>query len=157
MAVQKSLYKLAASFFWLGNIPVAPGTAGSVAGFLILYAVHDSITARFAATAILLALAFAVCGPAERIYKKKDDQRIVIDEVCASMLVMPALALPLHWHHWAAGFIFFRIFDIIKPPPAQGLQRLNGSTGIILDDVAAAGYAHICVLAIMAAEAALTR
>ena len=45
----------------------------------------------------------------------------------------------------AAGFLLFRIFDVLKPPPANGLQRLGGGLGILVDDLIA-GLMALAVL-----------
>jgi phosphatidylglycerophosphatase A len=65
----------------------------------------------------------------------KDPQFVVIDEVAGQITAL--IAVPLAWKTLLAGFILFRIFDIIKPPPVRQLERLPEGTGIVLDDVAA--------------------
>jgi phosphatidylglycerophosphatase A len=69
----------------------------------------------------------------------KDPQFVVIDEVAGQLIAL--IAAPLTWKTFLAGFILFRAFDIIKPPPARQLERLPEGTGIVLDDVAAGIYA----------------
>jgi phosphatidylglycerophosphatase A len=49
--------------------------------------------------------------------------------------------------HVMLGFIFFRVFDIVKPFPARLFQnRLPGGYGIVLDDVVAGIYANLLLL-----------
>ena len=71
----------------------------------------------------------------------KDPQFVVIDEVAGQLIAL--IAVPLAWKTFLAGFILFRVFDIIKPPPVRQLERLPEGTGIVLDDVAAGIYALI--------------
>jgi phosphatidylglycerophosphatase A len=71
----------------------------------------------------------------------KDPQFVVIDEVAGQLIAL--IAVPLAWKTFLAGFILFRVFDILKPPPVRQLERLPEGTGIVLDDVAAGIYALI--------------
>lgn len=70
---------------------------------------------------------------------RKDPQFVVIDEVAGQLIAL--FAAPLAWKTFLAGFILFRAFDIIKPPPVRQLERLPEGTGIVLDDVMAGIYA----------------
>ena len=56
-------------------------------------------------------------------------------------VLITLIAVPLAWKTFLAGFILFRGFDIIKPPPVRQLERLPEGTGIVIDDVAAGVYA----------------
>jgi phosphatidylglycerophosphatase A len=69
----------------------------------------------------------------------KDPQFVVIDEVAGQMVAL--IAVPLAWKSFLAGFILFRAFDIVKPPPVRQLEALPEGTGIVLDDIAAGLYA----------------
>jgi phosphatidylglycerophosphatase A len=69
----------------------------------------------------------------------KDPQFVVIDEVAGQLVAL--IAVPLAWKTFVAGFILFRGFDIVKPPPVRQLEKLPEGTGIVLDDVAAGLYA----------------
>jgi phosphatidylglycerophosphatase A len=82
---------------------------------------------------------------AESLLGEKDPGAIVIDEVAGmtlSVLVFPLTPLVL-----GAGFILFRIFDVVKPPPAHGSQKLRGGLGVMVDDLVAGAYA-LAVLAL---------
>ena len=74
---------------------------------------------------------------------KKDPQFIVIDEVAGQLVAL--IAVPLAWKSFLAGFILFRAFDIVKPPPVRQLEAIPEGTGIILDDIAAGLYALLVV------------
>jgi phosphatidylglycerophosphatase A len=74
-----------------------------------------------------------------RASANKDPQFVVIDEVAGQLITL--IAVPLAWKTFLAGFILFRAFDIVKPPPVRQLERLSEGTGIVLDDVAAGIFA----------------
>jgi phosphatidylglycerophosphatase A len=76
-----------------------------------------------------------------RAYGKKDPQFVVIDEVAGQLIAL--IAAPYSWRSFLAGFILFRAFDIVKPPPVRQLERLPEGTGIVLDDVAAGFFAFV--------------
>jgi phosphatidylglycerophosphatase A len=69
----------------------------------------------------------------------KDPQFVVIDEVAGQLVAL--IAVPLAWKTFLAGFILFRFFDILKPPPVRQLEAIPEGAGIMLDDVAAGAYA----------------
>lgn len=128
----------------LGRRLPAPGTWGSLAG-LLYFAVFWQ---RAGAGAVLLAsavgayLAVAFCGEAEVRLRKTDPGEIVLDEVVAIPLCFlgwRALtgAMPA-WGVFLAGFLLFRLFDILKPLGIRKLQTLPGGWGVVADDVAAA-------------------
>jgi phosphatidylglycerophosphatase A len=94
-------------------------------------------------TNILLAcLATAVGIPAAtrvaRATQIKDPQFVVIDETAGQLITL--IGAPLSWKSFLVGFILFRAFDIVKPPPVRQLERLPEGTGIVVDDVAAGLY-----------------
>jgi len=96
--------------------------------------------------AIALALLVTLIGiPAAtqvaRASGVKDPQFVVIDEVAGQLIAL--IAVPLAWKTFLAGFILFRAFDIVKPPPVRQLEKLPEGTGIVLDDVAAGIYALV--------------
>jgi phosphatidylglycerophosphatase A len=74
---------------------------------------------------------------------KKDPQFVVIDEVAGQLVAL--IAVPLTWKSFLAGFILFRAFDIVKPPPVRQLEAIPEGAGIVLDDIAAGLYALVVV------------
>ena len=104
------------------------------------------------ATLILYFVGFSISGKAEQLFKEKDSAKIVIDEIASMCLVF--MFIKPDWIMVAAGFIFFRFFDIIKPPPARIMEKFSGSRGVMLDDVVAAVYAIIVVFALSRLQAA---
>jgi phosphatidylglycerophosphatase A len=128
---------------YVGRIPWAPGTAGSLVGLPIIYALSWLGPAwAFAGCAALTAGAVWFAGSAERQLGVRDPGCIVIDEVAG-------MAVALLWIPWgpgaaAAGFLLFRLFDIWKPFPVRTLERrLSGGWGIVMDDIAAGVMANI--------------
>ncbi len=91
----------------------------------------------------MAALAVVIGIPAAtrvaRASRVKDPQFVVIDEVAGQWITL--LFVPVAWKTLLAGFILFRGFDIVKPPPVRQLERLPEGTGIVVDDVAAGIYA----------------
>jgi phosphatidylglycerophosphatase A len=136
---------LVATFFGAGRLHPGPGTWGSAVTVLLWAALARSITPDLRApVAIVLAiLVIAVGIPAasqvSRASGRKDPQFVVIDEVAGQLIAL--IGAPLSWKTFLCGFLLFRVFDILKPPPVRQLERLPEGTGIVLDDVAAGLYA----------------
>ena len=100
---------------------------------------------------LLIAGVVAIGIPAatleERGCGKKDPSHVVIDEVAGQLLTL--VACPIVWQALLAGFILFRAFDIVKPPPVRSLERLPEGTGIVVDDLGAGLYGLIVLLLLL--------
>ena len=124
--------------------PFAPGTFGSIPGVALAVWLNRAFAGRIwiqaAAAIALAAAAIPFCGVAERVLGVKDDGRIVADEWMLYPLAV--IGLPLAEHPWLilCTFATVRVFDIVKPPPANRLQALPGGLGIVADDFAANIY-----------------
>ncbi len=135
--------------FGSGLAPVAPGTFGTLVGIPFFLALSPlGLPAYLAAAALLFALGCYVCGESARRLGVHDHGGIVWDEIVAYLVTMLPLLLPLprmplpSWTWLALGFGLFRLFDILKPPPAGWADRhVHGGFGIMLDDLIAAFYA----------------
>lgn len=144
-----SLIILLATGIYSGYAPVAPGTAGSVVGVIFGYFVcaplwHRSPVAFVAAFVVVFAASCWIAGRAEEIFQQRDCSHIVIDEVLGMVATM--FLNPLGWPYLAAGFVAFRVFDIIKPFPAGLIdRRLPGGSAVMLDDLAAGVYANLAL------------
>ncbi|RMF68714.1 MAG: phosphatidylglycerophosphatase A [Alphaproteobacteria bacterium] len=127
----------------LGYAPVAPGTVGTLAGIPVFWLLsHLDGLAFTLVWVLLLAVACLISDRAGRHYNRADDGRIVIDEL-VGYLVTVAL-LPFSWTAALLGFVFFRLFDIAKLPPASWFDReMKNGVGVVLDDVAAGLYAAL--------------
>jgi phosphatidylglycerophosphatase A len=125
-----------------GYAPVAPGTAGSAVGLLLFYLLANlPLTVYCGFTCIIILLAVWLAGTAEKFLGTNDPPQVVIDEIAGQLITMAAL--PAHWIYMLAGFFLFRLFDIIKPWPANKINRgMHGGAGIVLDDVVAGLYAN---------------
>lgn len=136
----RRLIKITTSFFYLGHSPFMPGTLGSLAGLLIYFVVKDKFPIYAFSLLFLFILGVIFSSEAERIYKRKDAQMIVIDEACGMMLSM--FLIPYNfWIMWL-GFLLFRLFDILKPPPARAIDKFSGAFGVMFDDIIAAIYTN---------------
>ncbi len=124
----------------LGLIPVAPGTFGTLAGIPVYLGLSLLPLPGYLAILVLFTLAaMFLAGRAEKIYGRKDDGRIVIDEVVGFAVTMIGTAPGLITI--ILGFLLFRFFDVLKPWPCRNLDRnMHGGAGVVMDDVAAGIY-----------------
>jgi phosphatidylglycerophosphatase A len=134
-------YEMIASVFYIGYLPVAPGTLGSLVGLIVYYFVKDNPITMGVAILIVTALGFLTAGRAEKIFGGKDPDEIVIDEL--SGMLISLYLLPSSMGYVVSGFILFRFFDIVKPKPIQSFEELKGSLGIMSDDLIAGLYANM--------------
>jgi len=135
---------------YTGYVPFAPGTIGSLVG-LAVYAALIATHAPLAVPAAVVVLATAgvwAATRAERHFSSIDPGPVVIDEV-VGMLVSLAW-IDASATTAVAGFLLFRIFDIVKPFPAARLERLGGGVGIVADDVMAGAYANVSLRVLLA-------
>jgi phosphatidylglycerophosphatase A len=141
--------KLIATFFGIGRLRPGPGTWASAATVVIWAPLaHQLAPSLRTPVAIALALLVTLIGiPAAtslaRAAATKDPQFVVIDEAAGQLIAL--IAVPFTWKSFLAGFILFRAFDILKPPPVRQLEKLPEGTGIVLDDVAAGIFALVVI------------
>lgn len=128
---------------YLGFVPIAPGTFGSAAGLLVLYAVRStgSTLVELAAIVGLFAIGVWSATAAERQLGGIDPGPVVLDEV-VGMLITLAL-IPVSVMGAVVGFFVFRLLDIVKPWPAGAFERLPGGVGVMADDGMAAIYGNL--------------
>jgi phosphatidylglycerophosphatase A len=133
-----------ATFFGVGRLRPGPGTWGSATTVLLWWLLAGSLSPAWQPwTAILLAALAILAGipAATRVARAsglKDPQFVVIDEVAGQLITL--IAVPVAWKSLLLGFILFRGFDIVKPPPVRLLERLPEGAGIVIDDVGAGLY-----------------
>ncbi len=138
---------LTATFFYIGKLKPGPGTWGSAATVILWYGLtrliplHTQTMAAVLLSIVIVAVGIPAATQAARFCGRKDPQFVVIDEVAGQLIAL--IAIPITWKSLLAGFILFRGFDILKPPPVRSLERLPDGTGIVLDDVAAGILAMI--------------
>ncbi len=132
-----------ASAGYAGFIPWGPGTAGTLVGVLayFLYSPLPPLL-YLLTTAAFFCLACWVAGKAEGFLGEKDSPKIVIDEVAGyliAMALLPPSPAPL-----VGGFLFFRVLDIIKPPPLRWVHaKMTGGIAVVLDDALAGVYTNL--------------
>ncbi len=132
-----------ASVFYIGYLPVAPGTLGSLASLVLYYFIcHDALIMA-AVILIVIILGFMTAGRVEKVFGEKDPGEIVIDEFAGMLISL--YRLPPTMGYVVTGFLLFRFFDIVKPKPIQSLEKLKGSLGIMSDDIIAGVYANIAL------------
>ncbi len=138
-----------ATFGYCGYFPIAPGTVGSAAGLLVYalvrYAQMPGV--EVAAIAVLFVAGLWAATTAERFFGGIDPGPIVIDEVVGMLITLAFI--PVGWSGAVAGFVLFRIFDVIKPYPAGRFERLHGGLGVMADDAMAAVYANLSLRLLM--------
>ena len=134
--MSNKLIKFIATGFYSGYSPIAPGTAGSLVGvliYLLTFSLQLSAFSYFLLTISIVLIGIWVSEKAEYIFKRKDSQKIVIDEIAGILISL--FMLPHEFWIVLSGFIIFRIIDISKP--FYMLERLPKGFGVMMDDVAA--------------------
>jgi phosphatidylglycerophosphatase A len=128
---------------YTGYFPIAPGTVGSVVGVAIFCAVRHlfPVYADSIGIAVTLVVGIWSAGIVEKKLGLKDPGPVVIDEVLGMWLTLAFL--PITLTGLIVGFVIFRVFDVIKPFPANRAERLPGGWGIMLDDAVCGVYAQI--------------
>lgn len=138
------LAAIVASFAWCGFFPVAPATFTSAVAALGLAWIYP--LGSWFASAVFVGAVFFVgvwaCGRVERFWGH-DPGAAVIDEVCGMCVTL--VAAPITPATLCIGFLFFRVFDILKVPPGRTAERLPGGWGVMLDDVVAGVYAALAL------------
>jgi phosphatidylglycerophosphatase A len=129
--------------FGSGLSPFAPGTCGTLAA-IPLYLLLTQLSLWYYLTAVAVAFAIGVylCGYTSKALGEHDHGGIVWDEFVGFWITM--IAVPATWQWILAGFVLFRLFDIVKPWPVKiADEKMKGGFGIMFDDVLAALYALI--------------
>lgn len=144
LRVLKAFPLFLATGFGAGFCPVLPGTAGTIVAIPIHHILSSFSLAPYA---LIVGLSFFlsvfVSDRAQKYWGKKDDRRIVIDEIMGFLVTMIGVPPSISAVFW--GFILFRAFDILKPPPIRRLEKVGGGYGVVLDDVLAGIYANLCL------------
>jgi phosphatidylglycerophosphatase A len=132
---------------YVGRIPIAPGTFGSLLAIIPCFLLSGlPLAVTFGIIIIFIGLAVWVADAAEKILKAQDPGCIVIDEVAGMMMTLAGL--PFDVRTVVSGFIVFRILDIIKPFPIRIAERhFSGGTGVVLDDVIAGVMVNVLLRA----------
>lgn len=135
--------KFFGSGFFTGYIPFASGTMGSLTA-LIIYLIpgFENPATMIALISLFLVVGIPVATKFEKVYGK-DPSQCTIDELIGtwiSLLFVPKII----WYVLPA-FIIWRVLDIIKPYPANKLEKISGGWGIMLDDIVSGIYSLIII------------
>ena len=140
---------LVAFGFGAGLSPWAPGTIGTLVAWPVGWLLAEAYPPAVLLGVILALFAVGVwaCSVTGRRLGVHDHQGMVWDEIVAFLLIAAVLPRSFFWQ--LAGFVAFRFFDILKPPPIRWFERrYQGGFGVMGDDILAAGYA-LLVLAVV--------
>ena len=135
--------------FGSGLVPKGPGTAGTLAAWLLYPLLRGALTDWQLLGFLVASFFFGIiaCERTGRALGVADHGAIVWDEVVAFWLVLFFTPASLLWQ--AVAFGLFRFFDIVKPPPIRWVdEHTRGGLGVMVDDLLAAGYA-LLVLALL--------
>ncbi len=148
--MRKFFIKFLSSCCFLGYIPFASGTFGTLAGILMVWLTYYFIDINLLSGKLiylflcifLTLISIPISTQAEILYNKKDSSKIVLDEAVSFFITM--FWLPFNLKIVIVGFILNRIFDIIKIEPARSFQnKFRAGWGVVLDDTVSAFYSNI--------------
>ena len=135
------IVKMLSTWFYIGNFPVAPGTAASAVGAIMAIICSPNMFLTIIVILIVTILGFMVSGRMEEILDQIDPGCIVIDEVAGVMIAF--FLLPMTPVVIVTAFFLFRAFDMFKIYPVNKFEQMEGSTGVMMDDVIAGLYTNI--------------
>ena len=133
--------EIISTVFYVGRFPFAPGSICSFLAFLSWYYLRFYIEGVFIlyASLILFFVGVAVSTIYSESIKKEDPSEVVIDEWVGQWI---ALWLIPHSFYWGLlSFVIFRVFDVLKLGPVQGMDDIKSGTGIMMDDIVAGIFA----------------
>ena len=130
-----TLWRFAATFFYLGKLPIAPGTWGSFGALILWLFLPVTTSVHLSVILILFVLGVYSSQQVAKYMQVHDPSEVVIDEAVGMGISL--FMLPHNLDLYLLAFIVFRIFDILKPSFIYQVQNLPGGWGIMLDDVLA--------------------
>ena len=135
-----------------GYSPVAPGTCGSFLGILLIlllsrlkYSGGSRLLLFLVVVSVISAAGIWAASRAEVLFGRKDPPQVVIDEIVGQLLTFGLIFRHPRFLLLLIGFLFFRLFDIVKPFPIRDVERVPMGFGIVLDDLVAGFYASLVV------------
>lgn len=132
-----------ASGIFIGYMPFAPGTFGTLLGLpLCFFLSRIDIWIALILIALLVLAATGIAHLAERILQQSDPGCIVIDEIAGTVVTF--IGIPFNPFSALAGFVLFRMMDILKPFPIRLTEKkVPGGAGVVLDDLLAGVYSNL--------------
>ena len=147
MNLKQKIADFLASGFYVGKIPFAPGTIGTLVAVPIMFiywnkGVGAQLLITLSVFFIGLWASTVIVGDTSEGEKSKiDPDFVVVDEIAGYMVAM--LGVPFNPLYLAIAFVLFRIYDIFKPPPIKWFENLPSGLGIMADDIVAGVYVLI--------------
>ncbi|MFA6357637.1 MAG: phosphatidylglycerophosphatase A [Candidatus Omnitrophota bacterium] len=142
------LVKAVSTVFFIGYLPLIPGTFGSLVGVGLFYLIKaPAQPVYFLVIFCVMCLGLLTAGRTEKLLNKKDPGCIVIDEVMGMLVALSFI--PVDLKLVILGFIIFRILDTLKVFPAERLQQMHGSVGVMGDDLVAGIFTNITLQLIL--------
>ena len=129
------IWRFVATFFYLGKLPFAPGSWGSLGALLLWLLLPVTFSIHLSVIVILFILGVYSSNKMAKYLDDHDPSEVVIDEVVGMGISL--FMLPHSPGLYLLAFILFRVFDILKPSFIYRIQNLSGGWGIMLDDVLA--------------------
>ena len=130
-----TLWRIVATFFYLGKLPIAPGTWGSMGALILWLFLPVTTSVHLSVILLLFVLGVYSSHKVAKYMQVHDPSEVVIDEAVGMGISL--FMLPHSYGLYLLAFIVFRIFDILKPSLIYQVQNLPGGWGIMLDDVLA--------------------
>lgn len=141
-SISSAISKIIATVFFIGYIPFAPGTFGSLAGLLFIWLLKPSAVFQIMIILFVFVAGILSARIAEQEFGEKDSSRIVIDEFAGYLIAVAFL--PLSAGYLIAAFFLFRLFDLAKPSPIRNIEKMfSGGIGVMIDDLAAGVVTNI--------------
>ena len=129
------MWQFAATFFYLGKLPLAPGSWGSLGSLIVWFFIPSSYLLQMIMIIILFFIGIISSKKMAVSMNDHDPSEVVIDEAVGMWIAL--FMLPHSIAIYSMAFILFRIFDIFKPSFIYRVQNLPGGWGIMMDDVLA--------------------
>ncbi len=142
------LITLIGTTFFTGYIPIAPGTFASILALPFVILLYKNTIIFLLICLVLLIVGVLCANYLAKYYRKKDDQRVTIDEflgILISFMLLPKL----NWYLIIIGFILFRAFDILKIFGIRQVESMSGGWGVMLDDVLSGIYTNLILRLIL--------
>jgi len=130
-----TVWRFAATCFYLGKLPFAPGSWGSLGALILWFFLPLNFSIHLAVIVILFFLGVYSSNKVAKDLVDHDPSEVVIDEAVGMGISL--FMLPHSLGLYILSFIIFRFFDIFKPSFIYRIQNLPGGWGIMLDDVLA--------------------
>ncbi|MFL2983203.1 MAG: phosphatidylglycerophosphatase A [Candidatus Neomarinimicrobiota bacterium] len=137
MNLKFKLAEFVGTVFYVGKLPIAPGTFGSIMAFLGWYILKPYLSDPLflLITGGIFFVGIAITTILLEVLKEKDPQIIVIDEWVGMWIALYLVPHDIKWGFVSFGF--FRLFDIFKPGPVKVMDDMDDSIGVMMDDVIA--------------------